>query len=213
MSARDGSGRRLTPWAGRACFCLAAISLSWCAATFLDAGIVTTLQSHRLDGILQRALPGGGTQGRPIALASGARKEAGASGLLGRIEIASADLSSIIMEGTDSVTLRRGVGHVRGTAFPGETCNVALAAHRETHFRGLKRVREGDTIRLTTPDGRFTYVVESTQVVRPDRVDVLRPAVEPALTLITCYPFNYIGPAPMRFVVRARLVEHPEPPP
>ena len=210
MSTRDWFARRVAPRASGAFFVIAAITLGWCAATCLDAGITSALQSHRLDEILQHVIPGGGAQGARISLASATRQEADSSGLVGRIEIASVKLSSIIMEGTDSVTLRRAVGHVQGTAFPGEKGNVALAAHRETHFRGLKRVREGDTIHLTTPDGHFTYVVESIDVVGPDRIDVLRPAAEPTLTLITCFPFNYVGPAPRRFVVRARLVDRPE---
>ncbi len=211
MAALDCFARRLGRWAGGSCYLLAALTLSWCAASLLDAGISSALQSRRLEGILQRVIPDGGANGARTGLASATRREAASSGLVGRIEIASADLSSIIMEGATTATLRRAVGHVDGTAFPGERGNVALAGHRETHFRGLKRVREGDTIRITTPDGVFIYAVESTEVVGPDRIDVLRPAVEPTLTLITCFPFNYVGPAPRRFVVHARLVERPEP--
>jgi len=83
------------------------------------------------------------------------------------------------------------------------TGNVALAAHRDTFFRPLKNVRQGDRIRMTTPDGIFTYVVRDTRIVAPTDVSVLEPTPEDTLTLITCYPFTYIGTAPKRFVVRA----------
>jgi len=102
--------------------------------------------------------------------------------------------------------LRRAVGHLPGTALPGEPGNVVLAGHRDPFFRPLKDVRPGDAVELTTPQGRFEYTVEDTQVVEPGRTDLLDPAGRARLTLVTCYPFYLVGNAPDRFVVRARQV-------
>lgn len=126
--------------------------------------------------------------------------------LLGRIEIPRLGLHVMVREGVDTTTLRRAVGHVPGTATPGEDGNVAVAAHRDTFFRPLKDIRPDDHIFMETPDSRYEYVVESTKIVSPNDVSVLRPTKDPELTLITCYPFYYVGNAPRRFIVRARQV-------
>jgi sortase A len=125
-------------------------------------------------------------------------------GLIGVIEITRLGISSVVDEGVDTKTLLVAVGHVPGTAFPGEPGNVALAAHRDTFFRNLGELRSGDDITLTTLRGAYRYRVESTHVVDPSDEEVLDTSPEPTLTLITCYPFHYIGPAPRRFVVVAR---------
>ena len=103
-------------------------------------------------------------------------------------------------------TLRGSVGHVPGSALPGEAGNSAFAAHRDTFFRPLKGVQKGDEIAVTTKDGEFRYVVSATRVVEPSDVSVLRASNEPTLTLVTCYPFDFVGSAPSRFIVTARLV-------
>ena len=112
----------------------------------------------------------------------------------------------IVAAGTEELTLRRGVGHIDGTALPGDSGNVGLAGHRDTVFRGLREMRLEDRIRLVTTGGSFEYAVESLQTVAPDRGDVLEPSTYPTLTLVTCYPFDFIGPAPLRYIVRAREV-------
>jgi len=129
-----------------------------------------------------------------------------AVGVLGEIEIARIGVSAMIMEGTDSRTLRRAVGHVQGTPLPGELGNVAIAGHRDTFFRALRNVRQGDEITLKTLDGSYLYRVESTQVVKPDDTQVLDSSTDQILTLVTCYPFYYVGPAPKRFIVRAERI-------
>jgi sortase A len=96
------------------------------------------------------------------------------------------------------------VGHIPGTALPGEDGNVGLSGHRDTFFRPLKDLRIKDEIQISTLKGDFSYEVESLRVVEPSDVGVLEPARENVLTLVTCYPFFYIGAAPKRFVVRAR---------
>jgi sortase A len=122
---------------------------------------------------------------------------------VGRIEIPRLGVSAMIKAGTDARTLQLAVGHIPGTAFPGDAGNVGLAAHRDTFFRRLRDIQSDDEIRLTTPDGSYTYRVARTDIVEPRDVWVLDPTDHPALTLVTCYPFNYVGSAPQRFIVRA----------
>lgn len=122
---------------------------------------------------------------------------------LGRIEIPRLNLSAVVLEGADPEILRVAVGHIQGTALPGARGNAALAAHRDTLFRPLRAVKRGDEIDMTTSYGRFRYVVDSTEVVNPTAVGVLRPTPDAELTLVTCYPFSYIGAAPQRFIVHA----------
>jgi sortase A len=110
----------------------------------------------------------------------------------------------MIVQGESAPILRHGAGHLADTALPGEVGNVVLAAHRDTFFRPLSGVRAGDSIAVKTWDGEFKYVVESTSVVPPSAVEVLEPTGGRTLTLITCFPFSYIGAAPNRFIVRAR---------
>ena len=122
---------------------------------------------------------------------------------LGRIEIGSIGLSAMILEGTDTKTLRRAVGHIIRTALPGHQGNVAIAGHRDTFFRGLDKILKDDEITLTTLDGTYRYRVDSTQVVEPEDIWVLDHSDDAILTLVTCYPFFFVGPAPQRFIVRA----------
>jgi LPXTG-site transpeptidase (sortase) family protein len=127
--------------------------------------------------------------------------------LVGRLDIPRIGLSAIVSEGIDNRTLRRALGHIPGTALPGDTGNVGIAGHRDTFFRKLEHIRHNDTITLTTVNGTYRYVVQSIQVVDPDYTEVLRNFGRSTLTLITCYPFRFVGPAPRRFVVKARAVE------
>ena len=128
------------------------------------------------------------------------------AGLVGRIAIRRVGISAVVAEGSDETTLRRAVGHIAGTALPGEPGNVGLAGHRDTFFRALRNIRAGDLIVLTTPRGEFQYSVVSMKVVKPNALDVLDPTSEEILTLVTCYPFHFVGSAPNRFIVRAKRV-------
>jgi sortase A len=128
-------------------------------------------------------------------------------GPVGRIFVPRLDLSAMVEEGTDDSTLSVAVGHLPGTALPGSFGNVAIAGHRDTFFRGLKDIQNGDEIRFTTKSGTFRYRVSSMMIVEPDNVGVLRSTAEPELTMITCYPFDFFGHAPKRFVVQARQVK------
>ena len=126
--------------------------------------------------------------------------------VLGRIEIPRVGVSSLVLEGVTGATLRRGVGHIGGTPLPRLPGNLGLAGHRDSVFRGLKDIRKGDAITLDTLDGTYRYVVDWAQVVDPDDIGVLAVSNQPVLTLVTCYPFYYVGSAPERFVVRAHLL-------
>jgi sortase A len=119
----------------------------------------------------------------------------------------------MVREGIGENTLRIAVGHIPATALPGQTGNVGVAAHRDTFFRGLKDLKNQDEIQFATLDGDFKYVVESLAIVEPDDVGVLDPSAGNVLTLVTCYPFTYIGNAPKRFVVKARQVSPETAPP
>lgn len=128
--------------------------------------------------------------------------------LIGRVEVPRLGLSAIVREGVDSSTLRTAVGHMPSTPLPGQPGNSALAAHRDTLFRELRNIRKDDRITIETVDGTYNYVVESLKIVNPSDVGVLKASSgDRLLTLITCYPFNYIGAAPNRFIVRARAVD------
>jgi len=112
-----------------------------------------------------------------------------------------------VLEGTDDMSLNRGVGHVVGTANPGENGNMAIAGHRDGFFRGLKDVGMGDPIELVTPVGTESFVIDRIAIVDPNDIAVLRPTPRASLTLVTCYPFYFVGNAPKRYIVQASIVD------
>jgi LPXTG-site transpeptidase (sortase) family protein len=124
---------------------------------------------------------------------------------IGRLEIPTIRLKVMVLQGTDAWTLNGAVGHISGTAFPGEPGTVGLAGHRDGFFRGLKDIAVEDQIILRTPINTYSYKVENISIVAPNETYVLEPSAYPNLTLVTCYPFYFIGNAPKRFIVRARL--------
>jgi sortase A len=199
--------RRILKWAQRALFACAVLLLGYCGFALGDAWTFQRRESRDLDRLLrdQRSASEGKPQSEPSISPKGG-PAAATDGLIGRIEIPRLLLSAIVVEGINRTTLRRVVGHIPGTALPGEAGNVGLAGHRDTLFRGLKDLRIRDEIQFSTLSGEFKYSVESLRVVEPDNVGVLAPSGEKVLTMVTCYPFYYVGPAPKRFVVRARQV-------
>ena len=110
-----------------------------------------------------------------------------------------------VLEGTDEVALNRGVGWIPGTARPGEAGNVGIAGHRDGFFRPLEGAVPGDAIELSTRGGTATYTVDGIEIVRPEEVRVLQPRGTSSLTLVTCYPFYFVGDAPSRFILHAAL--------
>lgn len=122
---------------------------------------------------------------------------------LALLKIPKLKIDVAVLEGTDELTLNRGAGWIEGTARPGQAGNVALSAHRDGFFRALKDIAVGDELILETPRETVRYVVSWTKVVKPEDVSVLDPTDGAAVTLVTCYPFYFIGSAPQRFIVRA----------
>jgi sortase A len=141
-------------------------------------------------------------------------KPAGGSGpaegrFIGTLEMPRLGISVPVRQGTTEKTLVRAAGHIPGTALPNEPGNVGIAGHRTSHFEPLRGVQNGDQIRFTTSDGAYVYEVASTEIVDPSAVRVLRTDGHAMLTLVTCWPFDWVGHAPKRFIVRAHLVESP----
>jgi LPXTG-site transpeptidase (sortase) family protein len=123
--------------------------------------------------------------------------------VLGRFEVPRLHLSYVVLAGTDSRTLDKSIGLVEGTSAIGEAGNIGIAGHRNTHFRKLEWIRRGDEILLSSPDAKYRYIVEWIRVFQPADIQVLDHFHGPALTLVTCFPFEYVGSAPLRFIVRA----------
>lgn len=128
---------------------------------------------------------------------------------LARLSVPRLAVSVVVAEGTDELVLQRALGHLPESARPGEDGNIALAGHRDTFFRFLEQVPVGEEFVLESTAGRESYRVEWAVVVQPEQVDLVRDAGYPALTLVTCYPFRYVGSAPYRYVIRARRVDAP----
>jgi len=123
---------------------------------------------------------------------------------IGEMEVPRLGLKAIFVQGDSPRILRHAVGHISETALPGEAGNVVLTGHRDSFFRPLRSIQVGDAITIKTLDGTFGYQVASTEVVLPSDVQVLQPSSENTLTLVTCFPFYYVGAAPKRFIVHAR---------
>ena len=126
---------------------------------------------------------------------------------LGVLDIPSLQLEVAVLEGTDDLTLDRAVGHIRGTARPGESGNIGVAGHRDGFFRGLKDIHLGDAIDVHSQSGTSHYLVDDIQIVPPTDVSVLESRAKPSLTLVTCYPFYFVGSAPLRYIVHATAAD------
>jgi len=199
-------------WLERVLFLIGIVCLGIYAYAFVDARITDRVENRRLEEAIrrhqqqaaaetdsfsafhpQRTPPG--PPAPPLKLSEGE--------LVGRLEIPRLGVSTIVLEGVGSRTLRRGIGHIPGTGFPSPAANVGIAGHRDTFFRPLKDIQKDNVIQLRTPEGTFRYQVDWTRIVQPEEAQVLDDP-GPALTLVTCYPFYYVGSAPKRFIVRAR---------
>ena len=126
---------------------------------------------------------------------------------LGVLDIPSLQLSVPVLEGTDDVTLDRAVGHILGTATLGGSGNIGIAGHRDGFFRGLKDIHVGDAIDLHSRGGTSQYLVDYIQVVQPSNISVLDAGAKPSLTLVTCFPFYFVGSAPFRYIVHATAAD------
>jgi sortase A len=186
--------RRLLQWSQIVLLSAAIGTFGYCAFVLTDAWIFQRRAARTFDV----PHPGLVAPPSPTVLVTGE--------LVGRMEIPRLGVSVIVAEGADEATLRRAAGHIKETQLPGRAGNVGIAGHRDTLFRPLRNIRQDDVITLTTLQGQYRYRVVSTKVVSPYDVAVLSPDGNEILTLVTCYPFYFIGPAPDRFIVRAQRI-------
>jgi sortase A len=186
--------RRTLVWFQRALFGGAILLFGYGGFVVADAWLFQRRESSHFERLREQRVA------VPVALPS-------QRGLLGRLEIQRLGLSVMVMEGDDHRTLRRAVGHIPRTSLPGEIGNMVLTGHRDTFFRPLRNIRLDDVVTLTTLQGEYRYRVLATQVVSPDKLAVLDPDGSEILTLITCYPFYFVGAAPNRFIVRAERIQ------
>jgi len=183
----------------------AAALLGVYAFVYFERNVYQAIQSRSFDRALRVA---------PLASAPGSTMAPIPPGTpIGRIEIPRVGVRAMIVNGTSASVLRRAVGHIEGTPLFDGGGNVALAGHRDTFFRGLRNIRRGDTVEIDTLQGTYAYIVDATRIVGPKDTQVLDASARPTLTLVTCYPFDAIGPAPRRFVDEAHQAAiKPRPP-
>jgi sortase A len=193
---------RFLRWLRNAFLVAGVLALSYSGFVLLDTKLYQASQAHLFQQQLERVRPtnANGRRVENLPVAATPRET------LGKIEITRIGIAAMILEGTDERTLRRAVGHFPGTALPGQPGNVAIAGHRDTFFRALRNVRHDDEITLTTLNGSYRYLVDSAQIVAPQDTQVLDDSGGKTLTLVTCYPFYFVGPAPKRFIVRAHRI-------
>lgn len=182
--------RRLLVWVQGLLVTIGVLSLGYCVYVSLDAQVFQQRVIYTLE-----TTP-------PVEAAP----SVGPDGLVGRIAISRLNVSVIVMEGTDRRTLRHAAGHIVGTALPGQAGNIGISAHRDTFFRPLRDILPDDLITLETSRGAYRYRVISTKIVNPTDLSVLAADGNEILTLVTCYPFYFVGPAPSRFIVRAERI-------
>jgi sortase A len=207
----DRSGATTEPrpgllgWTARLLVAAGIAALVWCALVVVDAYVYQRASRLALDDM---PLAANGAP-PPLEAPTLVRRATGTAmpgAPLAALSIPRINLSAVVLHGTDALTLRRGLGHIEHTAWPGEAGNVAIAGHRDSFFRSLRDVELGDDVILDTPGARLRYRVASFRVVASNEVSVLEPTDEATLTLVTCYPFWFLGQAPDRFVVRATRV-------
>ncbi len=175
------------------------LALGYCLTVFLDAEFYQAREARRFTRELRLAEVGAAKTPRthvPVVAPV-------AGGVVGRLDIPRIGVSVMVVEGVKYGDLKRAAGHIPGTALPGESGNVGVAGHRDTFFRPLRSIQRNDIITMSTLQGAYRYRVVRTKVVRPDDVQVLYPTGRDTLTLVTCFPFDYVGPAPKRFIVQA----------
>jgi sortase A len=193
-------------WLERALWVIGVVLIGYFGYVSAEAALYQAQETRELEAILASA-PARAPENTSAAAAPARRPPPAPGSTIGRIDIPRLGVSTVVRAGTDARTLRLAVGHIPGTSVPGDPGNVGLAAHRDTFFRRLGEIEPGDEVRVVTSYGTFAYRVAGTQIVDPSDVWVLDPTDQPALTLVTCYPFRFIGAAPRRFIVRAHLIE------
>jgi sortase A len=192
----------LLRWSRNVFLAVGVLILGYCGFVLLDAKIYQANETRHFQQQIKEFKPAVTSKGR----VQEASFHPSTGKTLGEIELTRIGVTAMILEGTDDRTLRRAVGHIPGTPLPGQPGNVAIAGHRDTFFRALRNVRQNDEINLMTLDGSYRYRVDSISVVGPEDIQVLDNSSGDILTLVTCYPFYFVGPAPRRFIVRAQRI-------
>jgi sortase A len=189
-------------WSRRLFFIIGILALGYVGVTLLEARLYQASAERSLESQIQveKQLKVNQTTAEAEPTVRPVVKK---GDVLGLMDIPRLGLSVAVLQGTSSRILRLGAGHIEGTPLPGETGNIVIAGHRDTFFRDLKDIRPTDEIQLQTATTLLRYEVDWVKVVDPDDLSVLAPSTESALTLVTCYPFYLVGPAPRRFVVHA----------
>lgn len=195
--------RRLALWFERLLLLAGVLLLAWYGSLLTESLLFQKTVSRQLEARIASQLAGNPGIPPPVSRES-------TPGLIGRLEVSRLGVSVVVMEGVSDRTLRHAIGHIPGTALPGQPGNAGIAGHRDTFFRPLQNVHNEDIISISTPNGEFRYRVVSTRIVSPDDVSVLesgsKEGSKEVLTLVTCYPFYFVGAAPDRFIVRAQRV-------
>jgi LPXTG-site transpeptidase (sortase) family protein len=200
---------RVLLWIEMTLLAVGVVLAVWCARVIIEARYYNALPVPAADAVPRgderSAQPGDAPIPRapvPAPIAAGS--------WVARFEAPSVHLSATVLEGTDDRTLARAAGHIEDTAFPGDPGNFGIAGHRDTTFRPVRHLRVGDRLTITTADYVYRYRITNTTIVNPNDVYVLDNADHPTLTLVTCYPFEFVGHAPRRFIVSADLVKRDE---
>ena len=201
--------KRILRWTQGALLTCAIPLLAYCGLELVDSWSFQTAGDAQLEHLLrERSAASAGWSNAPAPLAEPViQVEPVIRNLLGRMEIPRLELSVMVVEGTSRTDLRRAAGHIAGTSLPGTPGNVGIAGHRDRCFRSLRNIRRDDKIVLTTTLGEYHYRVVSTAIVSPTDIEVLDAGNGERLTLITCFPFYFVGDAPERFVVRAERTQ------
>jgi sortase A len=208
MMTRDSVLR----WLERGLLAVGVALAAWCAAVLVEARFHNAMPIAPAEGQLKitqtptHGLPGDAGTTTTTTTSTTTAPAPAVGTLIGHLEAPAVNMSAAILEGTDDATLSRGAGHIEDTPFPGQTGNIGIAGHRDTVFRPLRNIHVGDALDLTTAEKVYRYKISKTLIVDPDDVYVLDPTDQPTLTLVTCYPFEYVGHAPRRFIVQAQLV-------
>jgi LPXTG-site transpeptidase (sortase) family protein len=201
-------------WIERTLLVVGVVVGLWCAKILIVARYTQSLSIPEQYVTVNHSLPGDegsadSTEGTPGSRGTAGTRSAPRRGaVLARLEAPTLHLSTIVLEGSDDGTLARGAGHIEDTPFPGDAGNIGIAGHRDTVFRPLRNAKPGDELDLKTANRVDRYRVTRTLIVKPDDVYVLDPTSTPTLTLVTCWPFEFIGHAPKRFIVQAERVGH-----
>lgn len=193
-------------WIERGLLTAGVVLGAWCAAVLVEARFHQTVPVAPLE-VTQTAVPVLPGDAGSSAARAAAPSAPAAGSVIAKLEAPSVQMTTTVLEGSDDATLSRGAGHIEDTPFPGQPGNIGIAGHRDTVFRPLRRIKVGDPLEITTADRTYRYRISKTLIVGPDDVYVLDPTDHPTVTLVTCYPFEFIGHAPKRFIVQAELTD------